>query len=401
MPEIFDVCIAGAGPAGLFAAQELVTRTNLSVLLIEQVRRLHDTRNVSNGWMGGSAKSDVRLFIDPGFGGEISDVHIIEYFLAHIQSYTEHFPKISPRKLGEKQLKALTSKGVEVDDPTTIIIPADKLFAIELACRENLRSSATVKTNCQVKHIRKDRKYFEIETSSGPFRARNCIMALGRGGAHWLRNIAKDFDGLEYENNRFDLGVRLEFPHQIIKEFSEKSSSFRLRWGPYRTTAFSSRGTVEMENVFNIKTSNGRCMHGKYTHFSSVGLLKTFESDDALKKVLNLVQISNILSDEQLLKEPVSRLLSGKSVLSPLEEFDGLREGIRKLLSVFPRMEKKCYLYAPEARLNTLRFQLSEYMESGVKGLYIAGDMSGRTKSFVQSACSGLLAAQHIAGAFG
>jgi len=37
-------------------------------------------------------------------------------------------------------------------------------------------------------------------------------------------------------------------------------------------------------------------------------------------------------------------------------------------------------------------------METAMNGLYIVGDMSGHTKSFVQAACSGINAARHIQG---
>lgn len=49
---IYDVAIIGSGPSGIFAALELVQNSGLSVLLIEKVKRIHDTRNVSNGWFG-------------------------------------------------------------------------------------------------------------------------------------------------------------------------------------------------------------------------------------------------------------------------------------------------------------------------------------------------------------
>lgn len=399
--EIYDVAVVGCGAAGLFAAMELATQSGLSVLLLEQVKRLHDTRNVSNGWMGGSAKSDVRMFIDPGFGGEITDLSIIEYFLAHIQSLTSYSFKLQKGNLSQKLMRRIQDCGMEVDEPTTITIPSDKLIGIEMECRGVLNKVAQVKTNCQVNHINKKGRVFELDTGKGLFKARKCVLAMGRGGAHWLRNISGDFKSLNYQNNRYDLGVRLEFPHQAIKEFVSKSPSFRLRWDDYRTSAVSSRGTVEMENVFDVKTSNSRSMNGKHTLYSSFAILKTFQEEDALNKVLNLVQIANILADGQLLKEPVGRILNGKSILTPLKEFDQLKEGISRILELFPNLSKRCSLYAPEARLNTIRFDLSKHMESDIKGLYIVGDMSGQTKSFVQSACSGILAAKHIISVFG
>ena len=117
----------------------------------------------------------------------------------------------------------------------------------------------------------------------------------------------------------------------------------------------------------------------------------------AERELYRLVEIVNVLCDGQLLREPVSKLLTGKSIVSPIKEFEHIREGVAKLVSVFPKMGKRCTLYAPEARLNVKRYNLSPGWEStDTAGLYIVGDQSGRTKSFVQAACSGIQAAHDI-----
>lgn len=393
--QVFDVAIVGSGPAGLWAALELI-EAGASVLIIEAVKRLHDTRNVSNGFMGGSAKSDVRLFLDHGFGGEIKEPQAFKSFLAHLRTHTSFSLKVRNDSLAPKQLQYFTQMGVIVDQPSTIVISSDKMAQIEKSIQKSIEEGAVFKSNCFLSDIKKLRGKFALVTSVGDFSAKKCILALGRGGAHWIRGAAKQLD-LQYNDLQFDLGVRLEFPHQLIKTYTDKNSNFRLRWDNYRTTIPSVRGTVEMENVFDFKTSNGRSISGKSTHLSSIGLLKTFNAVDAFQKSSQLIQIANVLGDEQLLKEPINKILSKESILSPIKEYDSLRDGISKIVNLFPGLSNRCYLYIPEARLNTLKFDLSKNMETNIKGLYVAGDMSGRTNSFVQSACSGLIAAKHIA----
>lgn len=392
--NVYDVVIVGAGPSGLWTALELVG-AGYSVALIEAVKRLHDTRNISNGFMGGSAKSNAYLFVEPGFGGIITDISIIERFVSHLQAHSSSTLKIVRQDLPKKMLQALDTGGVSIEQPLSIFIPSEKLSDIEWDIRKFLENHIAFKPNCTLIDVNKNKKVFELTTSTGTIWARKCVLGLGRGGGHWLKNIAKKH-GVGFANNAFDLGIRLEFPNTSVRKYTQKSQTFRLKWGDYRTTAFSVYGSVEMENVFDIKTSNARSVQNKQTCYSSIGILKTFKAEEALDKVLNLVQIANILADGQLIKEPVSRILNDKSVLSPLPEFTSLKDGISKFLEIFPGIEKNCYLYAPEARLNTLKFEVSQHMEAQVPGLYIVGDMSGHTNSFVQAACSGMMAARHI-----
>ena len=395
MVNQFDVIVIGQGPAGLFAALELITRSNLSVLLLEQVKRIHDTRNVSNGWMGGSAKSNVKLFVDPGFGGYIEDIDLIEYFLAYLQAHSEYDFRVKVGNMPDALKQPILNAGISIDEPAVITVPSDKLIGLELSMRALLTSEAKIKINAPVEHISKNRRGFEVVTPGCTYKSRKCILAMGRGGPFWLERISKDFE-LGKSDSSYDLGVRLECPHHLIRKYTDKSPNFRLRWDYFRTSAISAKGAVEMGDVFGLKTSNGRCIAGKSTIYSNFSLLKTFTGEGAFESMLNAVQIVNILSDGQLLREPANRIITGNSILTPLKEFDEIIPGIQKVFEIFPKLEKRCSLYAPEARLNSLRYNLTKHGESDVRGMYLAGDMSGRTKSFVQSACSGLLAAKHI-----
>lgn len=395
MDNNFNLIIIGAGSAGIGAALEAISRDpSQKILLIEQVKRLHDTRNVSNGWMGGSAKSDLRLFTSPSFGGELKDNALFDALLAHLQPFTKTKFRPIKNKLSKKFVKKMNEAEIEVDEPTTYIVGSERLIQIENQIQYYLNNLITIRSNCRVEHIAQHTEGFEVRTNNKTFYAKKCILAMGRGGANWLSNISKDFE-IPHTNNSFDLGIRLEFPHTLIKSITEKQGTFRLRFDEYRTSCLSTYGTVEMENVEEYKTANGRTISGKETHYSSFSVLKTFEQDDALNKVLRLVSIANILADGQLLREPVTRILTDTSVLSPIEEYASLKTGILKLFAAWPEIATRCTLYAPEARLNTIRYDLSKHMETNIPGLYIIGDMSGKTKSFSQSACSGIVAARH------
>jgi uncharacterized FAD-dependent dehydrogenase len=390
---VYDVVIIGAGTAGLLAAMELTKKANLSVLLVEQVKRLHDSRNVSNGWFGGSAKSDVRIFDDVDFGGHVLTAKLFKSLIAHLKEHMTGSPRIIKSKLGKRELKTMLDAGFSVFQPNTHVISTDKMIQIESSVQKYLQSSIDIKTNCRIERLDKIRGEFHLYTAdNNVFIAKKCILALGRGGANWATNALQSLK-IDQVSSSYELGVRLEFPEKALSDLS--SSNFRVAFGNYRTSLISCRGTIEMENVDDIKTANVRIVSGKPTHNASLCLLKTFNSNTPLEDVLRLVKIANVLADEQLLREPASKWLNGTSILSPVPEYLSMKDGIEAILTLFPKAKRRAVVYAPEARLNAVKFKLSKDMESTIHGLYIVGDMSGQTNSFAQAGCSGIVAARH------
>jgi len=397
--EIYDVILIGSGPANLFAAMELLKQdSSLSILLLERARRLNDSRNIANGWFGGSARAMTNMFLETNFGGNVADENSINLFVSRIKEYTNvENLKISKPKILKKTVKRLESAGIRLDEPTTLSLSEDRMIKLGDFLYKSLKDSATVLHKMTIKGVFKVNDHFEIHTNDGTYKGLNVLMGAGRAGAKWLNEINHNLE-LESTDSSFDLGIRLEFQTKALQELFSKTPYFRFKFGEFKTTVPTIQGNVETVELSHVKTSNGRSISSQKNYNANMGLLKTFQSKTASKDAYRLVEIVNVISDQQLMKESVSKFLSGTSSISPIPEYQSLIPGVRELARHFPMLAQKGSFYAPEARLNTVKYKLTKDMETEMNGLYIVGDMSGHTKSFVQAACSGINAARHIQG---
>ena len=89
----YNVIIVGAGPAGIFAALELISaKKNLKILLLEKGGDLSDRKpnDIFQGWGGAGTFSDGKLNLSTGVGGFLNE-YIGE---GELESLIEYVDKI-------------------------------------------------------------------------------------------------------------------------------------------------------------------------------------------------------------------------------------------------------------------------------------------------------------------
>lgn len=393
----YDVIAIGSGPAVLFGLLELMEKPNLKVLLLEKARRLNDSRNVSNGWFGGSARALVHMFNEPGFGGFIKDQIVFDRFFDKLKSLPHPLDefKFQRHQLSDKLIGELHKKSIFVDTPNTLVLKEDHMSKLGDFLYKYIKQHVYVVHKTDVTSIVKSFDEFTVSSNNGIFTAPKILMGLGRGGADWLKNITTNFYP-EYTESKHKIGVRLEFSASDFKSLFGKSHFFRLRYDDFKTTLPTINGSVETEEIGYVKNANGRKIQANRTPLVNIGIMKTITSTKAHANIYRLVEMANVLNDGQILREPINSYLAGGSILDPIPEFRELRYGVAKFIGLFQGINPRACVYAPEARMNAIQFTMSPEQESTTKGLYMVGDMTGHTSSFVQAACSGMLAAKAI-----
>lgn len=390
-----DIAILGSGAASLFAAQELLNRGISNFIIIEKARRLNDARNVGLAWLGGAARSAAKVSFQAGFGGEIEDQEILDYTKSMFEAAYPGQMKLLNSKPPKSLSKRLDPLGITVQNPEVYGVTEDKFIKMGMDLYTKMRENATIIHKIDVKNITKDKGRFFIETNDRPITANKLIVGVGRSGHLWFDDLNKNFD-LEHECGSFDLGYRLEVPLSILGKLIGKSKTTRFRFGDFKTSVPVFDGDIEAEEVGHVKISNGRSTKQGKKNMVNFSFLKKFNVPKSHKEAYRLTEIANILSDGQLLREPLSKILDGDSALEPVPEYATINEGLRVLADAIPEIKRKCYVYAPDSRLNAVRYKLSEGMESNVEGVYVIGDMTGLTKSFGQAAATGVLAARDL-----
>ncbi|MGI6522759.1 MAG: hypothetical protein ACOX2Y_02630 [Christensenellales bacterium] len=124
--------------------------------------------------------------------------------------------------------------------------------------------------------------FYKNKTSSSEVKGNNIVIAVGRAGSGFLVNWCKK-NGVKLSNNQVDIGVRVELPHLIWKEFSQKIYEPKIwyRSKSYgdvtRMFCFNERGSVVVENTEGVLTVNGHAFkqEEKKTENSNFALLTT------------------------------------------------------------------------------------------------------------------------------
>ena len=232
----YDVIIAGAGPAGLFAALEL-TKHGRKVLILDKGRAI-DKRvcplkngareclhcqpcNVVCGWGGAGAFSDGKLTLTPEFGGNLEEYCGRKELLSLIDEadkvYLEHGASQTLFKpsgeLAKRVIARALQSGLDIIPATMRHMGTDRSKFILGDIYETIKDLCEVRMNTTVDRVlTAEGKTAGVALASGEeIYAPMVLLSPGREGAAWMEKTVKAL-GLEIESLPVDIGVRVEIP---------------------------------------------------------------------------------------------------------------------------------------------------------------------------------------------
>lgn len=435
----YDVVIVGAGPAGLFAAYTL-KGSSLKVLVIDRGGEPLKRKSRIYGVGGAGMYSDGKLNLTSSIGGNPSDLQRPD------EDIQERIDKIDCifTELGVKQdysgidstathslRKKAASFGVEFVAGKQRHIGTDNLAKIMNKLYSFLLDNGIdFKLNTEIRSISKEKDGFILKGIQESFLSINIIVAPGRAGAYWLRNVASEL-GVKFEYGPIDVGVRLEFPAEIYEDVKAimYDAKFRLSSPTYddwvRTFCTNPEGFVAVEEYDGMILVNGHAAKRSKSGNTNLALLSRVELTDPVEDTTAygraIVELSNTIGGGKPLLQRLKDLKEGRrstwdrisrssispslkvvtpgdiSMAFPSRIMINLLEAIEKINYLIPGIDSSAtFVYAPEVKFYDTRYKVSENMETGLKNCYVAGDASGLARGIVYSAVTGMLAAEKI-----
>ena len=463
----YDVIIVGAGPAGIFTALELIKKGSKDKILLLDMGKSIDKRHcpkdktkvcvnckpychITTGFSGAGAFSDGKLSLSYEVGGDLPNLigsDKAQEFIDYTDSIYLDFgadTKVEGVENNE-EIKEIRRKAIEaglklVDCPIRHL-GTEKAQEIYLKIQNYLKDNGVelrfdtitkdlVVENNEVKGVVISDSM--TKTKDETVYGENVIVATGRKGADWLKDMCTKHD-VKHHAGTVDLGVRVEIRNEVMEMVNNVLYESKLIGHPapfkdkVRTFCQNPGGFVSQENYDNnLAVVNGHSYKDKKSNNTNIAILSSHNFSQPFnqpieygKKVGELV---NMLGDGHIIVQRYGDILDGKrtwqkeldqtnvkytlpdavagdlTAAMPYRTMTNILNFIAAMNVIVPGFaSSETLLYGPEIKFYSNRIDIDkDTFESSIKGLYCLGDSSGWTRGLMMASAMGVIMARNL-----
>ena len=454
---MYNAAIVGAGPAGIFAALEIVKlKPDWKVILIEKGQKIEKRVCLLRagyekcpsckkcgllcGWGGAGAFSDGKLTLTPDVGGHLVDYmsrEKVEDLIGYSDKLyldfgaTDEVFGTDMKTFHELERQASLAELKLVHSPVRHLGTERSLDVLK-NMQDYLDTRITILNNVTAKHLIVECGHVKglILDNGDKIESDYIIIAPGREGADWLTHeFFKNKIGMV--NNAVDVGVRVELPAPVFQPLTDKLYESKLVYysptfgDEVRTFCMNPNGEVVQENYNGIATVNGHSYAEKTTNNTNFALLVSKKFTEPFKEPIqygqHIASLANMLGggilvqrfgdlldgrrstperiNSSIIKPTLSCATPGDlSLVIPYRQMLSIIEMLYALDKIAPGTASRyTLLYGIEVKFYSARVKLTTELETeNVKNLFAIGDGAGVTRGLIQASASGIHAARVI-----
>lgn len=456
---MYDVVIVGAGPAGLFAAYELIENNpKLKVLLLDKgifaknrncpMKKNHKCVNcnpcgILSGYGGAGTFSDGKLNFIPKLGKSdlfkymsISEANKLIDDTEVIFNKFGMDSQVYPTNMDEaKKIQAKIAK----EGANLLIIKqkhlgSDKLPEYINNFTEHLENKGVeILENADVLDIEENQDYkviYKTGKKINEVSSKYVIVAPGRTGAKWIQELADKYE-IPYVSQSIEIGVRVEVRKEILQELCSViyDPTIFIKTNTYndqiRTFCTNPEGFVAKENYYGYICVNGHALkdiksnNSNFAFISKVSL--THPSTNTREYGESIAKIANTLGNGKPIVQSLKDLKAGRrstldrintgfieptlkdvvagdlALVLPHRIIKNILEGLETLDKIIPGVNNgETLLYGPEIKFFSNEITTDNNMKLENHNIYFIGDGAGKAGNIVAAAATGLVASRDI-----
>lgn len=380
----FDVGIIGAGVAGAFATLKLAKdHKNVKAILFDLGRPPMKRRRQLEGWLGCFPNSDGKLYqTDISKVADLTGLRRAKSantWFKHILEEVDDYKIIKDRPLLASLDKKFKKSGYEVILNDYVQLYPKEIHALSKYMAETIEQNKNITFNfdSEVINITKQKNMFVISAEEQEYRCKKIIIAVGRSGWRWAKQLYTNL-GIVDNNDIARFGIRIETNSGNFKDFNRSNCTIYkgedLELGP-----FSWYGSVIPEDHVDLAISAFRSNENRWktdkVSFALIGN-RPFPGTGA-EQTDRIGKLTFVLSNDRIVKERVSTILTGKSKISIIPEYDWLKETITELSAIVPEIATKAYFHVPTILPLVPQINIGDNLETEVDGMFVAGESAG------------------------
>lgn len=349
---MYDVVVVGAGPAGLFAAYELIDKNpNLKVLLLDKgafaKKRICPMNhngisctncspcNILSGYGGAGTFSDGKLNFVPKLGKSDLFKYMSEEKAYKLIDDTEIIfnkfgmnSEVYPTNIGDAQKiqKEVALAGAKLMLIKQKHLGSDKLPSYIENVTEFLKNKGVeLLENSEVLDILCLDDFYDVLYEHGKskhhIKAKKVIVAPGRTGSKWVQEFA-DKHHIDYISQSIEIGVRVEVRKEILENITNViyDPTIFIKTDTYgdeiRTFCTNPGGFVAKENYDGFICVNGhslkdvKSMNSNFAFISKVTLTHPVTNTRLYGE--SIARIANVLGDGKPIIQTLKDLKIGR-----------------------------------------------------------------------------------------